>query len=350
MKFNLSDLRIDFDALSDRIRENSRPIILTGVTILLLTFAACAVVFFLSIKGSEQVMVPDIRGKELAVALLEMQAKELYPRVQLKYSDRVDDKGTVLDQSPAPGAIVKAGRRINVTVSRGVIMDRVENYIGQSVDDVRINLQAMFTSTASPLIVINEPPLARFSPSAAGTILEQDPPPDTPITGPFKLDLVVSKGPQNDTTAVPELVGLSLEAALAELSKGQVIFDFTARAPEGDERAGTVVSQIPAGKAQVTSYSRVNAVVALPVNSPNGLIYGIFQETLPEYPYPFTIKLSAIDPSGERSLIATLKHPGGLLTVPYAVREGTVLSLTILNKEVGTYEIKAPASGSSASE
>lgn len=345
MRFNLSDLRVNFDTLADKLRDNARTVILTGVTVLLLTVSACAVVFFLSLRGSEQVMVPDVRGKDLAVAMLEMQAKELYPRVQLKFSDKVNDRGTILEQSPSPGSIVKAGRRINVTVSRGVIMERVENYVGQSVDDVRINLQAMFTSTNTPLIVITEPPLPRFSSAPAGTILEQDPLPDTPITGPIKLDLVVSKGPENDRTTVPNIVGLSIAEALAEIGKGHVIFDFTPRQPEGSERAGTVVSQMPAGNSQVTSYSRVSTVVALPVRSTDGLVYGVFQETLPEYPYPFTIKLSAIAPTGERTQLVALKHPGGPFSVPYAVPEGTVLSLTILNKEVGTYEIHAPDSG-----
>lgn len=341
MKFNLSDVRIDFDAFAEYLRENARLILLTGLVVLLLGAASCLVIFSLSLHGSEQVMVPDVRGKDLSVAMLEMQAKELYPRIQLKYSEKTDDKGLIMDQSPSAGSIVKAGRRINLVVSRGVIVDRVENFVGQNIDDLRIHLQAMFTSMATPLIVISDPPLYRFSPAPAGTILEQNPAPDTPITGPTTVDLVVSRGPEGNKVTVPDIIGLSVEETLAAMSRTDVVFDFSSRIPEGSEIAGTVVSQMPAGGSSVAGFSRVSTVIAMPVQASSGKVYGVFTENLPVYPYPFQIKVSAISPTGERYPLVTLKHPGGPLSVPYAVEEGTVLVLTILNKEVGTYEIHA---------
>ena len=341
MRFTVPDIHIDFDALAEKLKENSRTVIITGVSVLLLTIAACFVVFFLSLKGGEQVMVPDVEGKDLAVAMIEMQAKELYPKIQLRYSDKTNDKGVILDQSPSAGAIVKAGRRINLVVSRGVIVDRVENFVGQNIDDVKIHLQALFTSTATPLIAIAEPPLYKFSTSPAGTILEQSPLPDTPLTGPTQVKLVISKGPENDKVNVPQITGLSITEALITMCRSQVVFDFTSRAPGLKEQAGTVVSQIPAGGALVNAYSRVSAVVALPVQSSDGRIYGVFSEKLPEYPYPFQIKLEAVTPKGERYELVSMKHPGGPLTVPYAVQDGTVLVLTILNKEVESVEIHA---------
>ena len=53
-------------------------------------------VFFLFVRGAEQTMVPDVRGKDLIQALLELQQKELYPRIQLRYSGAVADKGKIL--------------------------------------------------------------------------------------------------------------------------------------------------------------------------------------------------------------------------------------------------------------
>ncbi len=341
MRFEIPDIHIDFEAIAAKLREHSRVIIICGVTALALTVAACLVVFFLSLKGSEKVMVPDVRGKDLAVAMLEMQAKELYPKLQLRYTDKPEDKGLIMEQSPHAGSIVKAGRRINLVVSRGVIVDRVENFTGQNLDDVKIHLQALFTSTSAPILSIKEPPLYRFSTQSAGTILEQDPPPDTPITGPVQLSLVVSRGPENDKVSVPAITGLSITDALIAMARNSVVFDFTARDPEGREVAGTVVSQMPAEKALVNSWSRVSAVIAMPVTPTDGKVYGIFSETLPVYPYPFQIKLEAITPKGDRYELVSMKHPGGELTVPYAVEDGTVLTLTILNKEVMSVEVHA---------
>jgi len=341
MRFNLPDIHLDFDNLAEKLKANSRTVLLSSLTVLILTIASCLVVFFLSLKGSEQVMVPDLKGKDLAVAMLEMQAKELYPKIQLRYSDGTADKGTILEQSPSPGAIVKAGRRINLVVSRGVIVDRVENFVGQNIDDVKIHLQTLFTSMTTPLLSIKDPPLYRFSTAAAGTILEQNPLQDTPLTGPIEVSVVVSRGPENDRVAIPAITGLSITDMLITMGRSQVIFDFTSRIPEGKEDAGTVVSQMPAEASLVTAYSRVSAVIALPEVSPDSKVYGIFTETLPIYPYPFQIKLEAVTPKGERYELVSMKHPGGAFSVPYAVQDGTVLVLTILNKEVESVEIHA---------
>ncbi len=343
MRFSLPDIHIDFEALTARLRENAHTVIFSGATVLLLTIAACVVAFFLSLKSDEQVMVPDVTGKDLAVAMLEMQAKELYPKIQLRYSDDANDKGLILEQSPAPGAIVKAGRRINLVISQGVIVDRVENFVGQNIDDVKIHLQTLFTST-TPLIAIADPPKYRFNAAPAGTILEQDPLPDTALTGPTTVTLVVSKGAQNDRATVPQITGLTIAEALSVMSRSEVVFNFTDRAPEGKEIAGTVVSQMPAGDSLVDAYSTVAAVIAMPQKNPDGKIYGIFSEILPKYPYPFQIRLDAVSPSGNRRTLVSMKHPGGQLTVPYAVESGTVLSLTILNKEVESVEIRADGS------
>ena len=89
-------------------------------------------------------MVPDVTGKDLTDALQEMQAKELYPKIRLRYSKSPEEKGSVLEQSPSGGTIVKAGERINLTVSQGVVLDRVENYVGMKIDDVRAQLQTLF--------------------------------------------------------------------------------------------------------------------------------------------------------------------------------------------------------------
>lgn len=341
MKFTIPDIHLNFDSLAEKLREHSRILILSGISVLGLTIAACFVMFFISLKGSEKVMVPNVEGKDLAVAMLELQAKELYPKIQLRYSNDPNDKGIILEQNPSPGAIVKAGRRINLVISQGVIMDRVENFVGQNIDDVKIHLQALFTSMAVPLLAIQEPPLFRFSTSPAGTILEQTPAPDTPVTGPVQLSLVVSRGPENDRIRVPGITGLTITETLIRMGSSSVIFDFTSRDPEGNEQSGTVVSQMPAEDSLVTSYSRVAAVLALPVKSSDGKVYGLFTETLPVYPYPFQIKLEAVTTKGERYELVSMKHPGGPLSIPYALPEGTVLVLTILNKEVATLEIRA---------
>ena len=131
----LSNFRMDFHDFLESLQSNGKTLITMAITLILIMGIITMAVFFLAVKGQEEVMVPNVTGKELASALIDMQVKELYPKIQLRYSNSIDEKGKILEQNPPAGSIVKAGRRINLVVSRGVVIDRVRNYVGQKVDD-----------------------------------------------------------------------------------------------------------------------------------------------------------------------------------------------------------------------
>ena len=330
---------IDVSRLAEGFRANSKVILRTTFVVVIVMCAALAIAFFMTLQGAEKVMVPEVEGKDISEALIEMQAKELYPRVLLRYSDRQDEKGMILEQEPKAGAIVKAGKRVSLVVSRGAIIDQVDNFIGQNIDDVRVGLQALFTSGAVPLLSVKEPVLYRASSEPAGTILEQDPAPETAITEPIQVSFVVSRGAERKTAIVPNITGKSIAEIVSLMEQTDLIFNFTARAPQAGETPGTAVSQLPAGDTSAPEFSTVNAVIAVPLVPPNGYVYGIFREELPAYPYPFQITLYAVLPSGERREYISVRHPGGAFSVPYLLPEGSMISLNVLNKETGLYEI-----------
>ena len=321
-------------------RENSRTILAAVFVTALIMCAAFAVAFFWMLQGEEQVMVPNVEGKDLPAALIEMQAKELYPKIQLRYTSRPDERGLILEQDPKAGAIVKAGRRVALTVSRGVVVDQVDNFIGRNIDEARADLQALFTSEGSQLISIKEPVLYRASEEPAGTIIEQDPAPETPVSEAVQLSFVVSRGPGADAATIPSIIGRSIAEIVALMGQAELVFNFTAREAQAGETAGVVVSQEPAAGASVSKFAVVDAVLAMPATSPRGYVYGIFREELPEYPYPFQIRIDVISPEGERQEYLSLTHPGGTISVPYLLPEGSVISLNVLNKEEGRYDVE----------
>ena len=47
------------------------------------------ITFSLAVRGQEQTLVPNVTGKDLVTALVEMQEKELYPRVSLRLFPRI---------------------------------------------------------------------------------------------------------------------------------------------------------------------------------------------------------------------------------------------------------------------
>lgn len=314
------------------INNNKKPFFVVVILALIVMFVICWVTFFATVRGPEQVMVPNVEGKELTTALLELQAKELYPKIQLKYTDNPDDAGKILSQNPDGGSIVKAGRRINLTVSRGTILDHVENYIGQNFDEVKINLQTMFTGSTRPLIVLAEPSY-KADQSDAGTILAQDPPEGTIISNPVTVKLIVSRGPEYENTKVPKITGLDFKALISTIASSKIVFDFTTHVASENEKEGTVTSQEKDPSQYLPNYARVAAEIALPKKQKDDEIIGLFTTQLPNYPYAVEMTLES-SKNGVRNTIVTLKHTGGDVTIPYITEKDSELILSIAGRTV----------------
>ena len=60
-------------------------------------------------------------------------------------------------------------------------------------------------------------------------------------------------------------------------------------------------------------------------------MYGIFDAVLPAYPYSVQVKLAAKPEDGDAYTIVTFSHPGGAVTIPYAVPKGTDLILSVVS-------------------
>ncbi len=303
----------------------------------LMCFAAFAI-FFLNVKGPEKVLVPNVIGKNLEDALLEMQVKELYPKISLRYSDVPGDEGTILDQSPDAGAIVKGYSRVSLVVSRGVIVDKIDEYTGMNIEDLRMKLQTLFAGQTKPLIVLAEP---EYKPdvSDAGTILEQDPPAGTHISEPVTVQLVVSRGPNFENTRAPYLIGQSVNDLLQIITRSKLVFDITSHKASADEKAGTVVDQQAFDSEYVPNYTRVSLEMAMPDGEYNDNIYGVYEEKVVDYPYPVPMKIEAYPPEGNPYTLLSFNHPGGNVTVPYAVPAGTTLEFSVVNKVVSRYTV-----------
>jgi beta-lactam-binding protein with PASTA domain len=173
-----------------------------------------------------------------------------------------------------------------------------------------------------------------FSPETPGTILRQKPDPGTDILGPTNLDLVVSRGLENNILTVPALTGLTLAAALEQTGRTGIAFEFSLRNPQEGERGGTVVGQSPPAGTSVSSNTVVNIVVTIPPGIGDGEVFGLFTHTMPRNPYPLPLRLEAVLPSGERVRIFGVEFPGGKFTVPYRLPVDSTLILTLMDREL----------------
>ena len=330
-------INFDLDAVEGYLANHLRLFLSMAVGLLAFVGIVAVVVFFINVRGAEQTMVPNVQGRELTAALLELQVKELYPRINLRFTQSSADKGLVLEQNPPPGTIVKAGRRVQLVVSQGVMINTVESFLGRNVDEVRMDLQAMVSAQGIPvpqLITLKDPLMYEYSEEPAGTILQQRPEPGTEISGPTMLELVVSRGAENTMVRLPNLVGLSMEDALEQIGRTGIDFEFSLRMLRAGEKPETVVSQNPSADTLVAFDARVTLVLAAPDKVNENEVFGLFSYDMAKNPYPLLVRLESIQPSGERKQLLSVQYPGGRLTVPYRQPVGSVLVLSMLNREI----------------
>ena len=330
-------IRLDFDAIEGYVANHLRLFLYMAVGLLAFVGIIASVVFLINVRGAEQTMVPDVQGKELTTALIELQVKELYPRLNLRYTQSSADKGLVLEQTPPPGTIVKAGRRIQLVVSQGVLVNTLESFLGRNVDEVRMDLQAMVSAQGIPvpqLITLKEPLMYEYSLEPAGTILQQRPESGTEISGPTMVELVVSRGAENTMVRLPNLEGLSLDDALEQIGRTGIDFVFSLRALRAGEKPETVVLQNPSGDTLSAFDARVALTLSAPEQVNENEVFGLFVYEMAKNPYPLLVRLESIQPNGERQRLLSVQYLGGRLTVPYHQPAGSVLVLSMLNREI----------------
>jgi beta-lactam-binding protein with PASTA domain len=335
-------INLDIDAIEGYVANHLRLFISMALGLLVFVGLIAVSIFFIAVKGADQTMVPDVRGKELTEALLELQVKELYPRISLRYSQTSMDKGQILEQEPLAGTIVKAGRRIRLVVSRGVLINTVEDYRGRDINEVRMDIQAIFAETSGQTVTVREPLIYEYSDEAPGIILQQKPEPGSGVSGPVTLEFVVSRGPEDTVITVPRFTGLSVSAALAELSRTGVDFVFNLRPSRDEEQGELVVYQEPPAESQAPSNTQIKLLVNIPPQVPEGEIFGLFSYTIAPNPYPLGLRLEALLPSGERTELIGVPYRGGDFTVPYRLPRGTVLVLSMLNRELYRETLNPP--------
>lgn len=305
------------------------------------------VAFLLSLRGPEETMVPNLEGQEVVDALITLQDRGLFPLVQLRFTQDPTLKGRVIDQNPAPGSLVRVGRRINMVVSQGSIIEDMNDFRGMSIQDVQTELQAL--ATGSTRILTMGTVSNVFDDAPAGTVIAQSPPPGTRLTGTTPVNLVVSRGPDIETISLPTYLGLEWEEALAVLSRDNIPFVFRVEEERSPGRAGVVVRQSPAAGEEILAGSPVQLVIREETSAAPGFRFGIFDRTLPNYAVSVELSAVAVSPDGETTTIFAMNHPGGRVAFPYELELGSMIILYRFDTEVVRYAVveQLPRNGDS---
>jgi serine/threonine-protein kinase len=193
---------------------------------------------------SQEVGVPDLRGRTVPEATGLTGRHELQLRVEGKRHDPSIPRDAVMDQIPPAGGTLKLGRSVRVWLSLGPQRVVVPSVVGDGLRTARLTLE----QARLPLRRILQIPDA----SPAGTILMQD-----PAAGETDAALgsavLVSLGPRSAAYVMPDLIGRSASAVVDGLQvAGLRVEELRTRSYPGAAE-GTILRQIPAAGSRVSS-------------------------------------------------------------------------------------------------
>lgn len=228
---------------------------IAGLLVVLLTgFFVGAFMSYGKFWSTAEVTVPDVTGKQMTLARQILEDKKLRVNVAETYNADVP-AGQVVSQNPTAGSKVKEQRLVTIYVSKGGEEIEMPDLTGLSKSDAEAQLKKMGLKLGSVY--------EKYSNEEAGTVIKQDPKAGTKISRGQTVDITVSKGKQSHKVSVPDVTGVSLDAAKATLqSRGLKVGSVSKQ--ESRQAAGTVVSQSPAS-GEVEEGSSISLVIAEPV-------------------------------------------------------------------------------------
>lgn len=226
------------------------------ILVLFMGFFVGAFLSYGKFWSTEEVIVPDVTGKQMTLARQILEDKKLRVNVVETFDASVP-AGTVVSQDPEGGAKVKEERLITIHVSKGGESLEMPDLKGLNKSDAEAKLKKMGLKVGSVY--------ERNSDEEAGTVIATDPKAGSKITKGQSVDITVSKGKKETKNTVPDVTNLQVDGAKSALTSAG--FKVSVTKEESTKAAGTVISQTPAGGSSVTAGSTITLVVAEPKKS-----------------------------------------------------------------------------------
>lgn len=195
--------------------------------------------------------VPDVKGKTVVEAEAILMKNNLGFELSEDYSATVP-QGSVIKQDPAAGRKVKAGRKIHLTVSKGMEPGVVPDLKGKTLAEATKLL-------SDAKLQVGNVTVKYEAGAPQGTVIEQSAAAKSKLSEGSKVDLVMNiSGSQ---TVVPSLEGLSLSNAQSKLGDMGLVLG-RIETKESDKDKDTVLSADPGAGKVVEKGSAVTLVVS----------------------------------------------------------------------------------------
>lgn len=215
------------------------------IVILVLGFCIGAFLSYGDFWSSKTVTVPNVVGMSQAQAEETLKAENLRVEIAETFDDKVAP-GKVASQTPEAGKTVKENRLVTIYISKGGEEVTMPNITGMMQNEAQSQLAKLNLKIGQ---VTEE-----FSDKPQGTILRQSVAANGKTTKGASIDITVSKGKEIKKVSVPDVTGMSVDAAKSALSAQGLNVSASAD-------SGQVTAQSIPGGSQVDSGSTVSLTV-----------------------------------------------------------------------------------------
>ncbi len=170
--------------------------------------------------------------------------------------------GTIIEQQPKPGHLVKQGRMIQVVVSKGEDYFNMPNLVGKAYKAAQLEIERynLRIDTVYYRYSADKP---------QDVVVEQSIPAKKRVATNTTLELIISKGPPSHRLEVPDLFGMSLETAKQRIRQSGFKVGNIRFVPNAELTPYTVIDQTPSAGQKFDNPAEINLEVTAAQNEEN---------------------------------------------------------------------------------
>lgn len=184
-------------------KKGKKPIIIAGIAAAMAALLIGVYGLFVGFGGD--IETPDLKGLTIEEAAKKVEPLGLKVEAESYKNSSKYKKDLIISQNPDAKTKVSKGKVIKVVISKGNTDGIIPDVVGKSEDDAKKMIEQYGFSVGK----IKE----RASDEPKGTVIEQTPSGGSSAKGVTDIDIVVSDGSGNEKCTVPNLLGMSKEAA-----------------------------------------------------------------------------------------------------------------------------------------
>jgi serine/threonine-protein kinase len=181
--------------------------------------------------------VPLIEGYDEETAREILDDRNLVLNIVERRYDSEVPEGQIISQKPQQGMTVQAESAVDAVISSGIKKVPVPDVVNKSQRNAEIELENKGLKVAEPEYVNSEEP--------SGYVVDQDPPAKQEVDEGTEVTLVISKGPEDNTTKVGKYTGLTVGMAQELLESDNLKLGTVTEEPNDTVNPGIVFKQSP---------------------------------------------------------------------------------------------------------